>query len=219
VAMKVNKKILQNELMAQHNKVITLKDIHNLALTNSPKLDALKSLVESFKNKQGVTLEILKNNNNELKAIFYQDDEMKRIFALCPEVLFVDAIYKVNDLRLPLYVFLGLYNLCIYINKCLFVVVDSNGQSEVVGYCILTSEDLETVTHMASVFKQHNPNWTNIKCIMADKDFTERNVFREQFPQSKILICIFHCMRSFSREITTEKMNITTGFTLNIMYN
>jgi len=93
-----------------------------------------------------------------------------------------------------------------------FVVVDSNGQSEVVGYCILTSEDLETVTHMASVFKQHNPRWTEIKCIMADKDFTERNVFREQFPQSKILICIFHCMRSFSREITVEKMKITTGF-------
>jgi len=81
--MNVNKKILQNELMTQHNKIITLKNIHNLALTNSPKLDALKSLVESFKNKQGVTLEISKNNKNELSAIFYQDDEMKRIFALC----------------------------------------------------------------------------------------------------------------------------------------
>jgi len=54
---------------------------------------------------------------------------------------------------------------------------------------------------------------------MADKDFTERNVFREELLQSKILICIFHCMRSFSREITTEKMNITTGFKLNITYN
>jgi len=72
---------------------------------------------------------------------------------------------------------------------------------------------------MASIFKLHNPNWTNIKCIMADKDFTERNVFREQFPQSKILICIFHYIRSFSQEITTGKMNITAGFTLNIMYN
>lgn len=62
--MKVNKKILQNELMTQHNKIITFKDIHNLALTNSPKLDSLKSSVESFKSKQGVTLEISKNNKN-----------------------------------------------------------------------------------------------------------------------------------------------------------
>jgi len=64
---------------------------------------------------------------------------------------------------------------------------------------------------MASVFKSHNPSWKNIKCIMADKDFTERNVFKDQFPQAQILIRIFHCMRSFSREITTEKMNITLG--------
>ncbi|KAE9531929.1 hypothetical protein AGLY_010131 [Aphis glycines] len=34
------KKILQNELMTQHNKIITLKDIHNLTLANSLKLDA-----------------------------------------------------------------------------------------------------------------------------------------------------------------------------------
>jgi len=115
--MKGNKNILQNEFMTQHNNIIILKDIHNLTLKNCPKLDALKSWVESFRNKQGVALEILNNNNNnnELKTIFYQDDEMKRIFALCPEVLFVDTIYKVNDLRLPFYVFFGLYNVNIYV--------------------------------------------------------------------------------------------------------
>lgn len=30
VTMEVNKKILQNDLMKTHNKVITLKDVHNL---------------------------------------------------------------------------------------------------------------------------------------------------------------------------------------------
>lgn len=109
VSMKVNKKILQNDLMKTHNKIVTLKDIHNLTLSNSSNANALRTLVENYQNKQGVTLEILKNDKNELKALFYQDEEMKRIFSLCSEVLFVDAIYKVNDLRLPLYVFLGLY--------------------------------------------------------------------------------------------------------------
>jgi len=47
--------------------------------------------------------------------------------------------------------------------------------------------------------------------IMADKEFTERNVFRDQFPQAQILICIFHCMKSFYRKVTTKKMNITIG--------
>lgn len=108
IHMKVNKKILQNDLMQTHDKIITLKDIHNLVLTKSPVTDALKNLVNTYENKSNVDLEILKNENNQLQAIFYQDAEMKRIFSLCPEILFIDAIYKLNDLRLPLYVFLGL---------------------------------------------------------------------------------------------------------------
>lgn len=90
-------------------------------------------------------------------------------------------------------------------------MVDSNGQSEIVGFCLLTSEDLETVSNMATTFKSFNPIWKNIKCIMADKDFTEHNEFKNQFASTKILICIFHCLRSMSREITCEKMNITSG--------
>lgn len=93
----------------------------------------------------------------------------------------------------------------------LVIVVDSNGLSEVVGFCLLTSEDKENVSDMASTFKKHNPDWNQIKCIMADKDFTERNVFKQQFPDSQILICIFHCLRSMSREITCEKMKINSG--------
>lgn len=50
-------------------------------------------------------MEVIKNENNELQAIFYQDSEMKRKFSLCPEVLFIDATQKLNNLRLPVYVF------------------------------------------------------------------------------------------------------------------
>ncbi|KAF0721174.1 Zinc finger SWIM domain-containing protein 3 [Aphis craccivora] len=95
---------------------------------------------------------------------------------------------------------------------CDSCVVDSNGQSEIVGFCLLTSEDLETVSNMATTFKSFNPIWKNIKCIMADKDFTEHNEFKNQFASTKILICIFHCLRSMSREITCEKMNITSVY-------
>ncbi|XP_022161593.1 uncharacterized protein LOC111027507 [Myzus persicae] len=173
------------------SKLVTMKTYHNLVTSKSPASDALKVLATSYGGTDA-TVKILKNEKNELKAIFYQDKEMQRIFSLCPEVLFVDAIYKVNDLRMPLR----------------FLVVDSNGLSEIVGFCLLTSEDKENVTDMALTFKKHNPQWEHIKCIMADKDFTERNVFKQQFPDSQILICIFHCLRSMSHEITCEKMKI-----------
>ncbi|XP_016663493.1 uncharacterized protein LOC103310573 isoform X2 [Acyrthosiphon pisum] len=64
---------------------------------------------------------------------------------------------------------------------------------------------------MASTFQKWNPAWKSTTCIMADKDFVERNVFKNKFTDEHTLICIFHCLRSMSREITTEKMNITLG--------
>ena len=44
---------------------------------------------------------------------------------------------------------------------------------------------------------------------MADKDMTERQVIREELPQAGLLICLFHTMRTFRREATTEKMGIS----------
>ena len=40
------------------------------------------------------------------------------VYAAYPEVLLVDATYKLNELRMPVY---------------LLLVIDSNGQSEIVG--------------------------------------------------------------------------------------
>ncbi|XP_022161811.1 uncharacterized protein LOC111027704 [Myzus persicae] len=58
VTMKVNKKILQNDLMKTHNKIVTLKDIHNLVISKSPASDALKILATSYEGTD-VTLNIL----------------------------------------------------------------------------------------------------------------------------------------------------------------
>lgn len=64
-------------------------------------------------------------------------------------------------------------------------MVDSNGLREIVGFCLLTSEDKENVSNMALTFKNYNPEWKKNKCLMAFNDFTERNVFKEQFPDSQ----------------------------------
>ena len=39
----------------------------------------------------------------------------------------------------------------------------------------------------------------------------ERTVFSEEIPNSDLQICLFHVLRTFKREITTEKMGITGG--------
>ena len=66
----------------------------------------------------GVTVEIIATEDNKFKALFYQDSEMHLVYQAYPEILMIDATYKLIDLKLPLY---------------LLLCIDGNGQSEIVG--------------------------------------------------------------------------------------
>lgn len=142
----------------------------------------------------GATLEVMADENNVLSGIFYQDPQMRLLFESYPELLLLDATYKLNDLRLPLYVMLA---------------VDGNGESVIVALWIVTSEGRETLASMIQFFKQHNAKWIQTSVIMTDKDMTERDVLHAEFPSASLLLCLFHTLRSFGREITTAKMNIS----------
>ena len=62
-------------------------------------------------------------------------------FQAYPELLCVDATYKLFNLGLPTYLFLS---------------EDSNGQSEIVAVNLLVSEDAEGITWMLEAFKKFN---------------------------------------------------------------
>ena len=129
-------------------------------------------------------------------ALFFQDSMMKSAFSGFPEVLFVDATYKLNDLRMPLY---------------LMMCIDGNGRSEIVALFLTSQEMQSDITRMVKAFKKHNPTWSSTKVVISDKDFNERAVFKREFPQAALHLCLFHTLRSFRREITTEKMGIRCG--------
>ena len=121
---------------------------------------------------------------------------MTEAFQAYPELLFIDATYKLLNLGLPVY---------------LFLCRDSNGQSEIVGVCLLVSEDVVSMKWMLDAFKKNNVKWSDTRVIMADKDIKERDVIKETLPDVSVLICLFHTLRTFRREITSDKMGITMG--------
>ena len=43
------------------------------------------------------------DEGNTVQAIYFQTGEMKSMFMSYQEVLFINATYKLNDLRMPLY--------------------------------------------------------------------------------------------------------------------
>lgn len=108
----------------------------------------------------------------------------------------VDATYKLNELRMPLY---------------LMLVVDSNGQSEIVAAYLTTLETKEAISKMVQAFKSHNPHWSETTVVISDKDFTERSVFEKEFPDASLIICLFHTLRSMRREVTCDKLGLLPG--------
>ena len=121
---------------------------------------------------------------------------MKNAFQAYPELLCLDATYKLLELGLPVY---------------LMLCEDSNGLSEIVCACLLVSEDANSMTWMMEALKQNNVQWKNIRVVMADKDIRERDVIKKCLPNVSVLICLFHTLRSFKREVTCEKMGISSG--------
>ncbi|KAG1674488.1 Zinc finger SWIM domain-containing protein 3 [Nymphon striatum] len=136
------------------------------------------------------------DNEETLLAIAFQTEEMRNTFAAFPELLLIDGTCKLNDLRMSLYVLMN---------------VDGNSESEVICLWLVATEDRNTISNLMDKFKKRNSKWTDINVIMSDKDMTERDVLTEKLPGAEILICLFHTLRSFRREVSTEKLGISSG--------
>jgi zinc finger SWIM domain-containing protein 3 len=127
--VKANKKMLQNYVMQKTGKNVILKDLHNIQ-SNIKKKDKdinkgpLEQVHAIFSERPGAIVEYITDDNN-LKAIFFQDETMKSSFRNFPEVILVDATYKTNNMRMPLYFILS---------------VDGNGQSEIVALLTLSAD-------------------------------------------------------------------------------
>lgn len=119
---------------------------------------------------------------------------MAQIFEKYPELLLFDASYKMNNLNMPLII-----QLC----------VDGNGETEISSLFIARSESYLSVGCMVDAFQFFNPAWTRTEVIMGDKDFSDRGIYAEKFPNAVLQICLYHVLVTFHREITEKKRNIT----------
>ena len=177
---------------------MTLKDISNIRQyqKNCVSKNNIDSLVEFLKQREGSVIDVLIDYNQNFKALFYRDNYMHNVYEGYPQLLLVDAKYKLLDLQLPVY---------------LLLVIDSNSLSEIAGLFIVAEETKVLIEEVVTVFKKHNPNWSSTRVIMSDKDFNEREPFSNCFPIASLVICLFHALRSFRREMTCEKMGITSA--------
>ncbi|PFX12216.1 Zinc finger SWIM domain-containing protein 1 [Stylophora pistillata] len=166
------------------------------------KFHTLEELETATKMYEDSHFYVVVDEDNNFKGLFYQDAHMRNIYSHFPEILLVATTYKLLDLRMPVY---------------LLICIDGNGLSEVVAMFIVSEETREVIKATVELFKKHNPSWDKTKVVMSDKDFTERDVFKACFRAASLNICLNHTMRSFRREMTCEKMGITSAERLRVL--
>lgn len=193
---------LMTERIANGNFApVSMKDIHNLDTKDRLGKEQLRDgenelekMLNCMLQLPGAKVEVLRDENNELVCVYFQDLRMLTMFNHYPELLLFDATYKMNNREMPLFV---------------QSVVDGNGITEIVSLTICRSESRVVVEFVLDCFKKYNPNWQKIKCIIGDKDFADRVVYKEKFDGVVLQICLFHVLRTFNREITIAKRGIT----------
>ena len=149
----------------------------------------------------GAVVEVSKNDDNVLTNIFFQTQSWINIYAKYPELILIDVTYKLNNLWMPMYIML---------------VVDGNGESEITALWLVVNEDKMTISHLMDIFLKHNDT-IKTKCIMADKEMTERSVLAEKIPNAVLMICLFHTLRSFRHEINSDKMGINAAQRITVL--
>ena len=90
------------------------------------------------------------------------------------------------------------------------MVEDSMGCTEVAGVGLLVAENEESLKWLMQTFMKNN-NKSSPNIIMSDKDMTLRKVIKELYPDCKLLICLFHTLRSFKREICNPAFDLNAG--------
>ena len=171
-------------MMKSTGKVITLKDIQNenQALKNQEDNNLTTLLSEMLKQKDSVTEVVI--NDNQLQALYYQENKMIKLFAYYPELLLLDATYKLNNSRMPLYV---------------LMCVDGNGEGVIVALWIVANEEKVTIEELTNIFKKYNDT-SGVQVVVADKDMVERDVISEKIPNASLRLCLFHTLCTFRRE-------------------
>ena len=146
LAMKPNKKLVQQHLQDSTGKVVLLKDLHNIAatITSAPVGGSLlQTLINDMRKEPGSITEIVTSAQNELRAIRA---------ALCR---------RCSVSSQSCCCWMPLINSTIYV----LMVEDGNGESQVVALWLVANEERDTITALMDLFVRHN-DCAAIQCVM-----------------------------------------------------
>jgi len=187
-------------IMSKYNKFVLPKDLTNLknrnqicefGLKNVPSnqhgMIRLKKVINEriVKDNNVDNFKFVHNNDKEILALYYQNQNMRELYAKYGDMLFVDSTYKLNNHQYPCFI---------------MAIKDNNNNAHIVAAALMAYERKELMKEVIQFFVDSNANYTNrTKNIMIDKDLKEDDILQQNFPQSQLLFCHFHVIKIFER--------------------
>ena len=118
-SVKANKKLILQHVREMTGTVVTLRDIHNADLKGKTvAVSDINTLVNELRKNSSAAID----ESNCMKAVSYRDANMITNQRNYPEILLLNATYKLNDLRMPL---------------CVLMCIDGNCESPVAALSLL----------------------------------------------------------------------------------
>ncbi|KAE9016891.1 hypothetical protein PF011_g6943 [Phytophthora fragariae] len=78
---------------------------------------------------------------------------------------------------------------------------DCFGKGQYVQHALVERETKDILRLVVNVFKDNNPAYSNVKVVMTDKAFHEKDVLAEVFKQARQLLCQFHVQQWFAKQV------------------
>lgn len=205
-----------------------LRDVHNLIASikresRGGKTDEERSveLLREFCQTNGNSAAISMNNSSGLvHAVCFQTARQKRLFKAFPEVILVDTTHGTNKNYYKLFsilvddVFGKVSQSCTrYCTSRGFLVPDIvslrvcvSFQGQYVQHSLVERETKENLSFCLQEFKEANPAWEKIRVIVTDKDFSEKDVLAEAFPNARQILCQFHVIDYLRKQVALPEL-------------
>ncbi len=126
------------------------------------------------------------NSDGVLELVFWQTLGMREIFSKYPNVICVDATYKLNRSGYPVFI---------------IIIIDANFQTRIAALAFMANDHRSDLLEMLfNWFNEFNPAFTEIKTIISDKNEPQINILRKLYPQTDISLCLYHVFKSLKLE-------------------
>ena len=144
---------------------------------------------------EGGIVEYLNNEDGDMKAMFFTSGKMMSAFRFQnTNVIQMDTSFEIENARYKL--------------AAMCYLDTASDKTEIAAYALMSDETAESFEFVLKEFSKICVRQNLV--FLVDKDFTQLKILHKVFPSARVLLCIFHTLKSMKALFTTIVERVET---------